>query len=213
MQQNTVYRRVIFWLAKHSLWKYKFVEEAGAFHFNRKIRKTDNYYIKGYFQNEKYFKHIRSVLLNEFVPPKKIKISKELKNALNNNESVSIHIRRGDYVKLNFSLNSIYYIKAIKYIKQIYYNPIFIVFSDDLEWVKANIHINNQVIYVNENGELKDYEELFIMSHCKSNIISNSTFSWWGAWLNTYEKKIVIAPKKWMEPQDGIIPNDWIIIE
>lgn len=213
IQQNTICKKIIFWLAKHSLWKYKFVEEFGKFHFNRRLDNKDNYYIKGYFQDEKYFKHIRSTLLKEFVPPEKIKISRELKNALNDNESVSLHIRRGDYVKLKLSLNRLYYMKAIEYIKKIYNNPIFVVFSDDLKWVRENIDTNSRVVYANEDGKLKDYEELFIMSRCKSNIISNSTFSWWAAWLNTYEKKIVIAPKKWMKPQENIIPNDWIVIE
>lgn len=212
LYQDTIIRKVIFWLGNHGLWKYNFYEEKEENYSERIIRIKGNYYIKGWFQNEKYFKKIRNILLNEFIPQNKIKISKKLKQAIKDPQSVSIHIRRGDYIKINHSLNPTYYKKAINYIKQIYNNPIFVVFSDDLEWVKKNVKIDGRYIFVNENKQLQDYEELFIMSRCKSNIISNSTFSWWGAWLNQNKEKIVIAPKKWLRPQQNIIPLKWTIL-
>lgn len=212
LYQNTTIKKIIYYLATHYLWKYKFYEESDQ-SFSEKLKNIKgNYYIKGWFQDERYFKGIRPILLKEFVPCKKIKIPMELKQALEEAESVSIHVRRGDYVKINRSLNSAYYKKAINFIKNVYINPIFIIFSDDLEWVKKNLQIDARCILVNENNQLQDYEELFIMSRCKSNIISNSTFSWWGAWLNRNKDKIVIAPRNWLKAQEDILPKKWKIL-
>ena len=171
-----------------------------------------NYYIKGWFQSEEYFKSIRPILLKEFVPRKKLRIPGKLRAALNDSESVSLHVRRGDYVRLNLALDIGYYVKAMEYMEQIYENPIFVVFSDDLEWVKKNLPIKGRFILANEDKNLKDYEELFLMSRCRSNIISNSTFSWWGAWLNQNRNKVVIAPKKWYKAQRNIVPKEWTVL-
>lgn len=212
LNQNSVIEKVVFWLAKHSLWKYKFYEEEIQAYSDRTANIRGNYYLKGWFQSEKYFKHIRSVLLKEFTPKTKIRVSQKLRTAFEDLESVSLHVRRGDYVRINQALNIVYYKKAIEYMKQIYDNPIFLIFSDDLEWVKEHLFINARYIYVNEDRKLEDYEELFIMSRCKSNIISNSTFSWWAAWLNQNENKTVIAPKKWTKEQGNIVPDEWTIL-
>lgn len=212
LYQNTITRKMVFWLATHSLWKYNFYEEKEFEYSRKKAVVRGNYYIKGYFQDERYFKDIRPILLKEFMPKRKIRISKQLRMFLADSESVSIHVRRGDYVKLNWSLNSIYYERAINYIKQVYDNPVFLIFSDDLEWVKKNICIDGRYIYVNENGMLEDYEELFIMSRCKANIIANSTFSWWAAWLNQNKNKIIIAPQKWKLERKNMILEGWITI-
>ncbi len=210
--QKTVVEKIVAWLSRNSLWKYKFYEEKLLEYFPEKMRIKGDCYVKGYFQDERYFKNIRSVLLKEFTPKKKIKIPRLLINALEEPESVSIHIRRGDYVKLNWALNPIYYERAISYIKQLYKNPIFLVFSDDLDWVKKNLYIDGRFIYVNDNNTLEDYEELLIMSRCKANIIANSTFSWWAAWLNQNKDKVVIAPKKWKLERKGLILEEWIAV-
>lgn len=212
LKQNTVLRKFLFWLGSHFLWKYNFYEEVSPEYSMKAAGIKKNCYVKGWFQSERYFKNIRSILIKEFVPREKIKISTELKKAIESAESVSIHIRRGDYVKINHAINITYYKMAIEYIKKAYKYPYFLIFSDDLDWVKKNLQINDKFIYVNENKILKDYEELFIMSKCQSNIISNSTFSWWAAWLNKNDKKIVIAPKQWMKVQRHIIPEDWVIL-
>ena len=87
----------------------------------------------------------------------------------------------------------------------------YVVFSDDLIWVMENMHFGNNVYYVNQDGQLEDYEELFIMSRCKHHIIANSTFSWWGAWLDRNEDKIVIGPKQWFARKKiNIMPDAWI---
>lgn len=212
LRQDTVVRRILFWFGSHFLWKYNFYEEETPEYSIKVAGIKKNCYVKGWFQSERYFKDIRPILIKELVPKKKIKISMELRNAIESKESVSIHIRRGDYVKINNAVNMIYYKMAVDYIKRVYEHPYFLIFSDDLDWVKKNLHLNDKFVYVNENKKLKDYEELFIMSRCKSNIISNSTFSWWAAWLNQNEEKIVIAPKKWLKSQKNIVPDDWVII-
>ena len=123
-----------------------------------------------------------------------------------------MHIRRGDYVKISNTVNLLYYQKAIQYIRQYYKKPVFLVFSDDLDWVKSNIPVEGEVIYVNEDKKMQDYEELLVMSKCKSNIIANSTFSWWAAWLNQNKEKYVIAPKLWFPGLEGIVPKEWIML-
>ena len=208
LNQNTIARNVVFWLGRHFMWKYNFYEERVPEFSHRKMMIRGNCYIKGWFQNEKYFNNIRSELLKEFVPRNKIKIRKELKRALEDDESVAVHVRRGDYVKIKHDLSAAYYMKAIDYIKKVYKNPIFLIFSDDLQWVKQNMDIKSRFIYVNENGKLQDFEELFIMSRCKSNIISSSTFSWWAAWLNQNNKKIVVSPRN--EWAMRIVPEGWV---
>lgn len=212
IKQDTAARKAVFWLGSHSLWRYRFYEEKVQAYSAQSAKIRGNCYVKGWFQSERYFKNIRSILLREFMPNKKICISKQIKEALESPESVSIHIRRGDYVRIRQELGRAYFRQAIEYMKRVYADPVFLVFSDDLAWVKRNMEISGKYCYVNEEGRLKDYEELFIMSRCRSNIISNSTFSWWAAWLNPNEEKTVIAPRKWMETQGQIIPDEWTVL-
>lgn len=212
INRDTWVREAIYWLQANSLWKYKFYEEREPGYSESMEEIEGNYYIKGWFQSEEYFKSIRPILLKEFVPRKKLRIPDKLRAALNDSESVSLHVRRGDYVRLNLALDIGYYVKAMEHMEQIYENPIFVVFSDDLEWVKKNLPIKGRFILANEDKNLKDYEELFLMSRCRSNIISNSTFSWWGAWLNQNRNKVVIAPKKWYKAQRNIVPKEWTVL-
>lgn len=212
IKQDTAVRKAVFWLGSHSLWRYRFYEEKVQAYSAKSARIRGNCYVKGWFQSEQYFKNIRAILLKEFMPRKKICISKRIKEALESPQSVSVHIRRGDYVRIRQELGRAYFRQAIEYMKQVYTDPVFLIFSDDLAWVKRNMEINGRYCYVNDEGRLKDYEELFIMSRCRSNIISNSTFSWWAAWLNPNKEKTVIAPRKWMETQGQIIPDEWTVL-
>lgn len=139
---------------------------------------------------------------------------------IKNSNSVSLHIRRGDYVALSKSKKGhalcpiSYYKKAIENIAQKIHNPRFFIFSDDIQWVKENLAIKYNAEYIDFN---RDYPErdIILMKHCKHNIIANSSFSWWGAWLNENPNKIVIAPKRWMnnlESSDDLIEPNWIKI-
>lgn len=207
LRRGNCIERFFFILASCGLGKYKFYEEISAEYSDVWNQISGECYIKGWFQSEKYFKDIRDILVKEFVPRKKIKVSKQLSRAMKDRESVSLHIRRGDYVKIGKTIGLEYYTEAVALMKNKYSNPIFLVFSDDIEWTKRNLNIDGRYIYI--DGDFKDYEELFIMSRCKSNIIANSTFSWWAAWLNANSNKYVIAPKKWSQGQGNIIPNGW----
>ncbi len=199
-----------------------YIEEK-QFHFNPNILDIkNNAYLIGYWQTEKYFKDIKDVIRKEFILKDNLDsfcIEKEKK--IKKQNSVSLHIRRGDYImnkiaNKNMGVCSLdYYKKAINILGEKINDPTFFIFSDDMKWVKKNLKIDFPIIFVS-NGELKDYEELILMSKCKHNIIANSSFSWWGAWLNNNPDKIVIAPKKWFNDtkrnSKDIIPDNWIKI-
>jgi hypothetical protein len=173
----------------------------------------DEFFIDGFFQSEKYFKHNRDKILEYFKIPKSIlKTIQEKYGNLLNKRTTSIHVRRGDYEKHpnHHPMQSInYYLESIEELKK--ETDLFMVFSDDIEWCKNNIKLAN-CVYI--EGE-KDYIELFLMSKCDNNIISNSSFSWWGAWLNANKNKIVIGPKQWFGPAikhytGDILPETWL---
>ncbi len=151
-------------------------------------------YLKGYFQSEKYFKHNKNKILKLFTCESVINQLKEKYKHELNKSTCSIHVRRGDYLNLSDHhpvQNMDYYINAIN---EIGLDKTFFVLSDDISWCKDNFNFLENVIYC-ENNE--DYEDLYLMSLCSHNIIANSSFSWWGAWLNRNKNKKVIAPKKW----------------
>lgn len=170
-------------------------------------------------QSEKYFKQFREKLLHDFTllqpldEQNKIMLSK-----IQNFNSVAVHIRRGDYLhkKSPFTaLDKDYFIKAMEYIAARIENPHFFIFSSDMDWVRKNIKTNYPQTFVEINDEKHGYFDLELMRNCKHNIIANSTFSWWGAWLNTNPQKIVVAPKQWFLPtaaeySGDIVPDEWI---
>ena len=182
----------------------------------------DDSYIEGYFQSEKYFKNIREVIIKQFTINQKvsnyaIEIENKIKNSQN---SCSLHIRRGDYLNsTNINIHGIcdieYYKNAMKYLEEKVGNLNYFIFSDDIEWVKDNLVIEN-AIYIESKEKRIPHEDIYLMSLCQHNIIANSSFSWWGAWLNQNENKIIIAPKRWfaddtMQKQSGdIVCESWV---
>jgi len=177
-------------------------------------------YLNGFFQNEKYFNNIRHILVKEFTLVNKISAEAErIKHQLESSQSVAINVRRGDYlrpdnIKLYGTCDIKYYNNAVTYIRNKMPNPLFCIFSDDQEWVKNEFKMSNAIFAGNDT--LKDYEQMYLMTICKHNIIANSTFSWWGAWLNQNPDKIVIAPRQWMVDKTAdeldILPKDWMQI-
>ena len=135
---------------------------------------------------------------------------------MKNCNSVSVHIRRGDYAECGISLLGFrYYISAISIINDKVSNPKFYFFSDDITVAKDIAEqMNVDYTIISHNQGEKSYQDMFLMSQCKYNIIANSSFSWWGAWLNTFHDKIVISPKKWVESDDLHNPqlDSWILI-
>lgn len=192
------------------------------FEFDENIFKIKpNTYIEGFFQSELYFKDIENELRNDFqFKNQPDNENQKLIEKINTRNSVSLHIRRGDYVQkkryqnLYASCSLDYYRRGIEYITQYHSNPILLIFSDDIEWVKENLKLPYESIYVTHNTGNKSYEDMRLMSFCKHNIIANSSFSWWGAWLNNNKEKIVIAPEKWFNDekiiQTDVIPEDWV---
>jgi len=174
-------------------------------------------FLTGYFQSEKYFSRIASQIRKDFeiCSPLK-KNTKDLLLKMQAINSVSIHIRRGDYIgnPVHETDNGAYYQKAIKTIQSAVEQPVFFVFSDDMAWVKENLFIENETVFVDFNDALSNFEDLKLMSACKHHIIANSSFSWWGAWLDPNPEKIVTAPEKWFNGSSfnsiDVIPNSWI---
>jgi hypothetical protein len=185
--------------------------------FDENLLKVDkNAFIKGYFQTEKYFSDIRDILLKQFTIKGELSSStKAIKNQINSCEvSCSLHIRRGDYIsdkkanKVHGTCDIAYYQKAISYISDQHKNVHFFVFSDDIAWVKSNLNIENATFI---DHKAIPHEDQYLMSLCKHNITANSSFSWWGAWLNQHQEKIVVAPKQWfVEKENEVACKSWI---
>lgn len=173
-------------------------------------------YLDGYFQNPVYFNHIRLTLLRAFEFPALSESVKPKRNRILQCNSVSIHIRRGDYLKPKISefhgvLPISYYKNAVEYINKNVPNPTYFIFSDDLIWCKENLSFINDATYISCDGPA--WQDMKLMSLCKHNVIANSSFSWWGAWLNKNSDKIVIAPKKWFTGVEiNIVPNEWVAL-
>jgi hypothetical protein len=196
---------------------YKFIKFYNEPNFNyNEIPYQPDLLIRGYFQSEKYFEDFKENIkeLFYFSDEHKLIVEKYFTdNGLNDKPITSVHIRRGDYllfsgVHLVCTLD--YYKKAIKTIGDSY----FVFISDDINWVKENFKSDNYFI-PEFNDELLD---MTLMTMCNNNIISNSSFSWWGSYLNNNENKIVIAPKRWFNfagPQDyqDVIPDNWVSID
>jgi hypothetical protein len=189
--------------------------EEKSFEYNEIIlRENLNYNINGYFQSEKYFiDYIDDIKYFLSLEDKYTDyILKKYNDILKN--SCSIHVRRGDYLILTNKhpvLNIDYYINSLKKIYGKNYNDAnVLIFSDDINWCKSNFNFKNQY-FIDENIDIID---LFLMSFCQNNIIANSSFSWWGAWLNNNPEKKVVAPSKWFGESlklntSDIIPENW----
>ncbi|MEO5644968.1 MAG: alpha-1,2-fucosyltransferase [Bacteroidia bacterium] len=177
-------------------------------------------YLDGYFQSAKYFlnaeKKIRSQFHFKNPPAGKNKVLAEEISSCN---SVSIHVRRGDYLsEINRGLfgnicTLDYYSKAIAIIQNEISSPHFYIFSDDVAWVKENIKTDSPMTYVDFNTGENSFEDMRLMSLCWNNIIANSSFSWWAAWLNENVAKKIIAPSEWINDPDcvieDVIPKTW----
>ncbi len=178
------------------------------------IEVRDNTNLMGYFQTEKYFEHCKNEVRKEFTFKKEVKERvKAFLEPYRKHNLVSVHVRRTDYLSLEhvhgpFSIR--YYEDAMNRFN----NPetYFVITSDDVSWCKENFRLEN-IIYSNNNMEF----DLCVQSECNHHIISNSTFSWWGAWLGFNSKKQIIAPSNWFHKDyfassKDIVPSNWIKI-
>lgn len=184
------------------------------FHYIPNIPEEKEFILDGFFQSEKYFeKNLHLIKETLKIPPEVSEIIKAKYSSLLSSTTTAVHVRRGDYLRYPNkhtpqTLN--YYLRAIDEIENV---GKIIVFSDDINWCKSNFIGERYHFIENE----KDYIELYLMSKCNNVIISNSSFSWWGAWLNENKNKIIVGPKKWFGPMinhyDGdVMPKRWITI-
>lgn len=182
---------------------------------------ADNCYLQGYWQSEKYFAEVKEQVRQDFqfclpLSPEDEQWAKQIQNS----NSVSVHIRRGDYLKKrrveDYNVCSVsYYRNAVKTIQAQVEHPVFYVFSDEPEWGKAQEIFPEGTIFVSGHTGEKAYIDMQLMSLCRHHIIANSSFSWWGAWLGQQEETITIAPDTWFRnrPRPDIIPQEWTTID
>jgi hypothetical protein len=180
---------------------------------------TGDVYLSGYWQSEKYFLEIEEAIRREFTLVDELSIeAMAITRQIRATPSVSLHIRRGDYVQ-NARTNAFhgtcsleYYAEALRRVGEREPGLHVFLFSDDIAWVKENLKIAGPTTAVSELG-LAPVQEMMLMAECRHNIIANSTFSWWGAWLNRHPGKIVIAPKRWFAGADkdtsDLVPESW----
>jgi Glycosyl transferase family 11. len=192
--------------------------------------KSSNYYVEGWLADENYFNDYRKIVLKDFNADNILNNDNlSLMEEIRRTNSVAVHIRRGDYLTNNYfnNLPVLYYQKAIDLLSKKICNPLFYFFSNDIDWVKEEFSSLTNAIFVDKNSEIEsvyttigDIEDLMLMRSCHHQIIANSTFSWWGAWLNENPDKIVIAPQKWFADfkaqnnyeKGNFIPQNWVKI-
>lgn len=179
-------------------------------------------YLSGYWQSEKYFSDAASQIRADFTFRMPLENQNaELAQQISQVNAVSLHVRRGDYANnpkttATHGLCSLeYYSAAIRHVSERVQRPQFFIFSDDIDWVKNNLPLDFPCVYVKHNHGAGSYNDMRLMSLCRHHIIANSSFSWWGAWLNPSADKIVIAPRKWFANQTDItdlFPAGWVTL-
>lgn len=172
--------------------------------------------LTGYRQSPRYFNRYRSDILRQFTPSYKQGDSVKfwLNEIKKNSYPVSLHIRRGDYVKAGLCIGLDFYYKAVEKVLKQHPNAVFFVFSNDIEWVKTNLKIDkSHVRYVEHKSRIHSFDDIWLMSKCKSNIIANSSYSWWGAYLNQNPQKKVYAPIQILNNNKDIMCPEWTIVE
>lgn len=176
---------------------------------------SNSYYIYGVFANYHYFKEIEEDIKNLYIFPKiEDNLNLSYKNRIESCHSVSIHIRRGDYISENIeTVSEEYYFKAMEQIEKIHTNVVYFIFTDDLQYAK-NIFVDKaKYVIVQGNNGKNSYRDMQLMSMCKDNIIANSTFSFWGAFLNNNPNKLVIAPNlPFTGCECSFKCDDWMVI-
>lgn len=179
-------------------------------------------YLSGYWQSEKYFFDVAPTIRADFVFRNSLNsLNVELARNIQRENAISLHVRRGDYVNnpkttATHGLCSLeYYQSAVQYVISKIDQPSFYIFSDDPTWVRENITIDFPCRYVDHNRDAESYNDMRLMSMCKHHIIANSSFSWWGAWLNPDPSKIVVAPRKWFANNSDVsdlFPPGWVTL-
>lgn len=196
--------------------KRLFYIEYGHSQFYEEVYSFTNCVYVGYWQTEKYFSSIKKTINCDFeFTVKEMKLKENAQCILDNN-LYGVHIRRGDFLGTQHEVcDENYYIRALKIVKSLDANANFIFFSDDYEWIKKQKFVSEKDIIQSSSEyiDYKDWYDMYLMSQCKGNVISNSSFSWWGAWLGS-GTKMVIAPRKWYKNDKApyIHCDNWMLI-
>ncbi|WP_136636360.1 alpha-1,2-fucosyltransferase [Pseudooceanicola onchidii] len=206
----------------HYQWRYlgrspKYVREKGLGFDPAFFSLPDDSYLHGYWQSEKYFGRHADQIRADFALPAPTGRNAELAEEIAAAPSVSLHVRRGDYVALaaHGVCDQAYYDAALaQLLPRLDAEPVIFVFSDEPDWARHHLTLPGRRVVIDHNGEDADYEDMRLMSLCDHNIIANSSFSWWGAWLNTNPDKIVVGPKDWFAnpklTNPDILPDGWL---
>jgi hypothetical protein len=199
---------------------HPYVSEEGSWTFEPSLpvpRRTRLLYLNGYFQAHQYAQSVeerlrREIVLRDAAVGRNLAVLHQIRSC---EQPVSLHIRRGDYAAHWNGKNILtmaYYRDAIAAIEQVVPAPTYFVFSDDMGFARANLTTLPRVVFVDHNTEETAYEDLRLMSACRHHIMANSSFSWWGAWLNPNRDKQVIVANPWLDrtnPENDLVPPGW----
>lgn len=189
--------------------------------FDENVLGLDGRYLEGYWQCEKYFWDIREKIISAYsFPDFSTEQQREDARRIEETCSISVHIRRGDYLNYSYYKDICtmdYYRKAMQYFREHFPGQArFYIFTNDISWAEEHFP-ETDCYFVKGNTGTESFRDMQLMSLCKHNIVANSSFSWWGAWLNQNVDKIVIAPKRWInslpDEQVDIVPESWLRIE
>lgn len=221
LSRNTITRKIANKLGFKVLSNY----QEQKFSFDEKIGKeVIPYYYDGYWQSYKYFNNHIDIIKDSFIFQENVLniYNLSILHNIRGNESCSIHIRRTDYLSknaLNFhgTCNLDYYQKAVDFICSKIKSIQFFIFSDDYSWAKENIKVTVENSFLIEGNHYENsWIDMFLMSQCSHNIIANSSFSWWGAWLNENPNKIIVGPQDWFAEKSintsDLLPKEWVLL-
>lgn len=219
-QSPAIIRRIVSRRPFASFCRKRFAVEPHFHYWSGINNLTKDCYLSGYWQSEKYFADVASQIRADFAfqLPLKDKNAELAKQIIQAN-AVSLHVRRGDYANnpkttATHGLCSLdYYRAAIRHVSDQIEQPYFFIFSDDICWAEDNLKMNSPCQYVDHNQGAESYNDMRLMSLCRHHIIANSSFSWWGAWLNSSVNKVVVAPKRWFANQTDVrdlFPQGWV---
>ena len=178
-------------------------------------------YLDGYWQSEKYFSDVEDTIRREFTSRDRLDAgTREILDRMATAQSVSVHVRRGDYVshprasRARSVCTPSYYQRCVAYIAERLGDIHLFVFSDAPDWVAANLRFEYPTTLVSTVPARPDHTDLRLMSACRHHVIANSSFSWWGAWLNPHHNQLVLAPRRWMNDarvdDRDVVPARWI---
>ncbi len=206
---------------KKTPFKKKTVYSHESYAFDEKVLSLDGCYLEGYWQSEKYFLDIRDRMMDTYRFPELQKDwQKELAKRLRERCSVSVHVRRGDYLRFpryQGICTPEYYHRAMGYFRERFPGQAeFYIFTNDFPWAREAFP-QDDCHFVEGNTGTESFRDMQLMGLCRHHIIANSSFSWWGAWLDPDPLKIVIAPRRWVddptEDQSSIVPEGWMRME